>query len=243
MCCHAEAKCSHHIILSILSIIFWRRGESSTASLLLTLIDGGPKPQIQDHSIYAPSQEATSTMNTSSSTHQLATDDEGDIPFILLTPTKKAPEDAEGTAADDVEDSPLQISFFLKPRRSCHKYSHSCGNSPEMDAKPSSSDAEMHGWESFSATADKTIMDLCSSPRKSPVPTLLDTSFGVMLTPPRINLLKRSRHGSQEPQQVQPKEDDGSSSEANGPLFPVLNLKQHQKQRPNLCRPIPRRRR
>ena len=200
-------------------------------------------------SFTALSQETSTTMSTSS-THQLATN-EGDIPFILLTPTKKATEDAEGDTTaddddDDVEESPLQISFFLKPRRSCHKYkySHSCGSSPEMDAKPSSDAEEMHGCESTSV--DKTVMDhLCSysSPRKSPVPTL-NTSFDVMLTPPRINLLKRRRHGSQE-QQAQAEEDDtGSSSKANGPLFPVLNLKHHeQKQQPNLCRPIPRRRR
>lgn len=184
-------------------------------------------------------------MNTSS-THQLATD-EGDIPFILLTPTEKTTEDAEGDTTaddddDDVEESPLQMSFFLKPRRSCHKYSHSCG-SPEMDAKPSS-DAEMHLCESSSA--DKSIMDdLCSysSPRKSPVPTL--ESFDVMLTPPRINLLKRRRQGFSQEQQAQPEEDDNrSSSKANGPLFPVLNLSaDKKKQRPNLCRPIPRHRR
>jgi hypothetical protein len=182
-------------------------------------------------------------MNTSS-THQLATD-EGDIPFILLTPTKKATEDADGDTTaddnDDIEESPLQISFFLKPRRSCHKYSHSCGSSPEMNAKPSSDAEEMHGCESSST--NKTVMDDLYSPRKSPVPTLF-TSFDVMLTPPRINLLKRRRQGSQE-QQAQPVEDDtGSSSKANGPLFPVLNLSaDKQNQRPNLCRPIPRHRR
>lgn len=185
----------------------------------------------------------------SSSTHQLATD-EDDIPFILLTPTKKATEDAEGdsTAADDnddVEESPLQISFFLKPRRSCHKYSHSRGGSPEMNAKPSSDAEEMHGCESTSA--DWTVMDhICSysSPRKSPVPTL-NTSFDdVMLTPPRINLLKRRRHGSQEQQAKAEEDDTGSSSKANGPLFPVLRLSaDKKKQLPNLCRPIPRHRR
>jgi len=172
-------------------------------------------------------------MNTSS-THQLATD-EDDIPFILLTPTEKTTEDAEGDTTaddDDVEEPPLQMSFFLKPRRSCHKYSQP------------SSDAEMHLCESSSA--DKSIMDdLCSysSPRKSPVPTL--ESFDVMLTPPRINLLKRRRQGFSQEQQAQPEEDDNrSSSKANGPLFPVLNLSaDKKKQRPNLCRPIPRHRR
>ena len=187
---------------------------------------------------------------STSSTHQLATN-EGDIPFILLTPTKKATEDAEGDTTaednDDVEESPLQdISFFLKPRRSCHKYSHSRGGSPEMDAKPTSDAEEMHRCESTSA--DKTVMDhhLCSysSPRKSPVPTL-NTSFDdVMLTPPRINLLKRRRHGSQEQQAKAEEDDTGSSSKANGPLFPVLKLSaDKKKQLPNLCRPIPRHRR
>ena len=185
-------------------------------------------------------------MNTSS-THQLAIN-EGDIPFILLTPTKKATEDAEGDATaasnDDVAESPLQISFFLKPRRSCHKYSHKCGSSPEMDAKPSSSDAgEMHGCESSSA--NKTVMDDLYSPRKSPLPThLLFTSFDVMLTPPRINLLKRRRQGSQEQEHQAQEDDTGSSSKTNGPLFPVLNLSaDKKKQLPNLCRPIPRHRR
>ncbi len=231
----------------ILSTILWRRGESSTTSLLSTGSSDGPS-LISKHSSTALSQD-TATMNTSS-THQLATD-EDEIPFILLTPTEKTTEDTEGDTTaddddddDDVEESPLQISFFLKPRRSCHKYSHSCG-SPEMDAKPSSDDEEMHGCESSSA--DKSIMDdLCSysSPRKSPVPTLF-TSFDVMLTPPRINLLKRRRQGFSQEQQAQPEEDDNrSSSKANGPLFPVLNLSADKKKhRPNLCRPIPRHRR
>lgn len=158
---------------------------------------------------------------------------DGNIPFILCTPTKNnvAPRTSseDNTDIEDtVESSPEPFaSFYLQPRRSCQCCD--CHSEKDANAKPVAGKSIDFSLET-------------PSPRGSPEPTT-EFSDDIMVTPPRINLLKRRQTSSQELHH----HDDA-------PEFPFLRrqnndhrLQDHQQQQQQLRQatyirfPIPRR--
>lgn len=170
-----------------------------------------------------------------------------DIPFILCTPTKNeddaAAAQAQGTTADE-KDTPNPMTFFLKPRRSCH--CTSCHHQKDDQ----DSFADMHGDfplrnDMGIDSAGEECMDLDCSSWSSPVPTM--QSLEIIVTPPAIKLPKRRRRASHQEQQ----EVAASALQTAGLLFPILgrqgdcHVQQQQQELPDVifCRPIPRRHR
>ncbi len=159
--------------------------------------------------------------------------EDGDIPFILCTPTKNDDDEVDVLASFDPEASPRQHSpnFFLKPRRSC-KCPLGCRH------EQSNMSTEPTGKGEYGDLSGEHLERNSSS---STVPTL--QSFDLMVTPPVINLLKRRRPShSQEGNQEGNDDGDGNASSKLLPLFPSLGLgpSRHQ-QPPALRRPIARR--
>ena len=155
---------------------------------------------------------------------------DGDIPFILCTPTKNDNDEVDAlTPFDfDAEESP-RLNFFLKPRRSCKcpLGCHHEQNNMSTDPTWNDGDRDLSGEE----------LERNSSSSSSPVPTLTLQSFDVTVTPPVINLLKRRRRPSRGENQEGNDDDDNSSSKTL-PQFPSLG---YQHQHPALRRPVARR--
>lgn len=175
-------------------------------------------------------------------------EDCNDIPFILCTPTKNEDDAAAAQAQDttaDEKDTPNPMTFFLKPRRSCH--CTSCHHQKDDQ----DSFADMHGDfplrnDMGIDSAGEECMDLDCSSWSSPVPTM--QSLEIIVTPPAIKLPKRRRRASHQEQQ----EVAASALQTAGLLFPILGRqgdchvqRQQQQQLPDVifCRPIPRRHR
>lgn len=167
---------------------------------------------------------------------------DGDIPFILCTPTKNDDDKVDVLASSDAEASPRQHTpnFFLKPRRSC-KCTLGCHHEQKNMSTATTLD-----------DGDGDLLERNSSSSSSPVPTL--QSFDVMITPPVINLLKRRRpshsqegkqEGKHEGTQEGNDDGDGNASSKMMPLFPSLGRglqQQSQRQQPPaLRRPVARR--
>ena len=183
---------------------------------------------------------------------------DGDIPFILCTPTKNGDDEVDVDALIlipfdfDAEESPtprLNFNFILKPRRSCKckcRCPLGCHHEHQNNMNTDTDSTWTWNGGADSSSRDLTDKELKRNISSSPMPTLQSFAFDVTVTPPVINLLKRCPSRSPSQERNQEGNDDGyiisSSKMLMLPLFPSLGHQhQQQQQHPALRRPIARR--
>ena len=161
---------------------------------------------------------------------------DGDIPFILCTPTKDGSDEAVAFDFTCDEETSKPMNLFLKPKRS-----YECLNDCHYQKDGGIDMLTKSSLDEDSANELRECNTSHLSSMSSPVPNF------VMTTPPVIRLVKRPRRAPQDEQQ---QEDSAAEiSHRMRPLFfPILTRRgdnsqqlQLQQQQFPLRRPIARR--